>query len=52
VNRLIKYIYFLLYLKIANTDDLVYIFLQMILENHDLSNEIMLNQNKLIIYKF
>jgi len=52
VNRLIKYAYFLLYWKTANIDDLVYIFLQIIVGNHSLPNKIVSNRDKLVTFKF
>ncbi len=42
-NRLIKYAYFINYLKAFNAEDLVYIFLQTIFTNHNISAEILFN---------
>ncbi len=42
-DRLTKYIYFINYLEISNTEDLIYIFLQIIFANHDILVEIILN---------
>ncbi len=51
-DRLIKYEYFLSYKKIIFAKDLIYIFLRMIVANHELSDEIILNRNKLFTLKF
>jgi len=52
VDRLIKYAYFLPYWKTANTDDLVYTFLQVIVGNHGLLDEIVSDRDKLVTSKF
>ncbi len=51
-DKLIKYEYFLSYKKATFTKDLTYTFLRMIVANHDLSDEIILNRNKLFTSKF
>ncbi len=51
-DRLIKYEYFLSYKKITFAKDLIYIFLRIIVANHELSDEIILNKNKLFTLKF
>ncbi len=51
-DRLIKYKYFLSYKKVTFTEDLTYTFLKMIVANHELSDEIILNRNKLFTLKF
>ena len=51
-DRLIKYKYFLLYKKATFAEDLTYTFLRMIVANHDLSDEIISNKNKLFTLKF
>ena len=51
-NRLIKLIYFILYKKIFNIEDLTYIFLKIIIIIYNLLNKIILNRNKLFILKF
>jgi len=51
-DRLIKYEYFLSYKKITFAKDLIYIFLRMIVANHELSDKIILNRNKLFTLKF
>jgi len=52
VDRLTKYAYFLLHQKTANTDNLIYTFLQVIVGNHDLPDKIVSDKNKLVISKF
>ena len=52
VDKLTKYAYFLLYQKTANTDDLVYTFLQVIVGNHSLPDKIVLDRDKLVTSKF
>ncbi len=51
-DRLIKYKYFLSYKKATFAKDLTYTFLRMIVVNHDLSDEIISNRNKLFTSKF
>ncbi len=51
-DRLIKYKYFLSYKKVTFAEDLIYTFLRMIVANHELSDEIILNRNKLFTLKF
>ncbi len=51
-NRLIKYEYFLLYKKVTFVKDLTYTFLRIIIVNHDLSDEIISNRDKLFTSKF
>ncbi len=51
-DRLIKYKYFLSYKKVTFTEDLTYTFLKMIVANHELSDEIILNKDKLFTLKF
>ncbi len=51
-DRLIKYKYFLSYKKVTFVEDLIYTFLRMIVINHKLSDEIILNRNKLFTSKF
>ncbi len=51
-NKLIKYEYFLLYKKVTFMKDLAYTFLRMIVANHELSDEIILNRDKLFTLKF
>ena len=52
MNRLIKYKYFLSYKKTTFAENLTYMFLRMIVTNHELSDEIILNKDKLFILKF
>jgi len=51
-DRLIKYKYFLSYKKATFAEDLTYTFLRMIVANHELSDEIISNRNKLFTSKF
>jgi len=51
-DRLIKYEYFLSYKKATFAKDLIYTFLRMIVANHELSDEIISNRNKLFTLKF
>ncbi len=51
-NKLIKYRYFLSYKKATFAEDLTYTFLRMIVTNHELSDEIILNKDKLFTSKF
>ncbi len=50
-DKLIKYKYFLLYKKVTFAEDLIYTFLKMIIANHDLSDEIISNKDKLFTSK-
>ena len=52
VDRLIKYNYFLSYKKASTAEDLVYTFLKTIIANHELSDEIISDKDKLFISKF
>ncbi len=51
-DRLIKYEYFLSYKKTTFAKDLIYTFLRMIVANHELSDEIISNRDKLFTLKF
>ncbi len=51
-NRLIKYEYFLSYKKVTFAKDLTYTFLRMIVANHELSDKIISNRDKLFTSKF
>ncbi len=51
-NKLIKYKYFLSYKKATFAKDLIYTFLRMIVANHELSDEIISNRDKLFTLKF
>ncbi len=51
-NKLIKYEYFLSYKKATFAKNLTYTFLRMIVANHELSDEIILNRDKLFTSKF
>lgn len=52
INKLIKYKYFLLYKKATFIEDLIYMFLRIIVVNYKLLNKIILNRNKLFTLKF
>ena len=51
-DRLIKYKYFLSYKKVTFAENLTYTFLRMIVANHELSDKIISNRDKLFILKF
>ncbi len=51
-DKLIKYEYFLSYKKVTFAEDLTYTFLRMIVANHELSDEIISNRDKLFTSKF
>jgi len=51
-DRLIKYKYFLSYKKATFAEDLTYTFLRTIVANHELSDEIISNRDKLFTLKF
>ncbi len=51
-DRLIKYEYFLSYKKATFAKDLTYTFLRTIVANHELSDEIISNRDKLFTLKF
>jgi len=51
-DKLIKYEYFLSYKKATFAEDLTYTFLRIIVTNHELSDEITSNRDKLFTSKF
>ena len=51
-NRLTKYEYFIPYKEATNAEDLTYTFLRTIITNHELSDEIISNRDKLFTSKF
>ncbi len=51
-DKLIKYEYFLSYKKATFAEDLTYTFLRIIVTNHELSDEIISNRDKLFTSKF
>ena len=51
-NRLTKYEYFISYKKTTNAENLTYTFLRTIVVNHELSDEIISNKDKLFTSKF
>jgi len=52
INKVTKYEYFLSYKKAILIKDLIYTFLKIIIANHELSDEIILNKDKLFTLKF
>ena len=50
--RLTKYGYFISYLKISIIENLIYVFLKFIYNNHRLSEKIISDKNKLFILRF
>ena len=51
-DRLIKYRYFIPYKKVLSAEELVYIFLRVIAVNHELSEEIISDRDKLFTFRF
>jgi len=51
-DKLIKYKYFLSYKKATFAKDLIYMFLRIIVANHELSDEIISNRDKFFTSKF
>ena len=51
-DRLIKYIYFVLYKEATNIEDLIYTFLKIVVANYRTLEEIISNRDKLFISKF
>ncbi|OHF04618.1 hypothetical protein CORC01_00089, partial [Colletotrichum orchidophilum] len=49
---LTKFTYFILYKKVNNTKELVYIFFKIVIINHGLLKKIVFNKNKLFTIKF
>jgi hypothetical protein len=52
IDRLIKYGYFILYLKESSIEDLTYIFMKYIIVNHEILEEIISDRDKLFTLKF
>jgi len=52
INRLIKYIYIILYLENSIAENLVYIFLKIIIINYKILKKIILDKDKFFISKF
>ena len=50
-DRLTKYGYFIPYKESSNTEDLVYVFLRIVVANHRLLEEVISNRDKLFISK-
>ena len=49
VDRLMKYIYLMPYLEAFNAEDLIYIFIKMIMAQHGTPDEIISDRDKLFI---
>jgi hypothetical protein len=49
IDRLIKYIYIILYLKASTVKDLVYIFLKVVVTNYNVLEKIISDKNKFFI---
>ena len=47
IDRLIKYIYLMPYLKVFNAEDLIYIFVKTIIAQHGTPDEIISDRDKL-----
>jgi len=52
VNRLIKYTMFISFKKTVTAPVLVYIILQELISNHELSKKFIINRDKLFMSKF
>jgi hypothetical protein len=52
VDRFTKYTYFLPYKEASNTDNLVYTFLQIIISNHSIPQEIVLDRGTVFTLNF
>ena len=50
-DKLTKYGYFIPYKESSNTEDLVYVFLRIVVANHSLLEEVILDRDKLFISK-
>ena len=50
-DKLTKYGYFILYKESSNTEDLVYVFLRIVVVNYGLLEEVILDRDKLFILK-
>ena len=51
-DRLIKYEHFISYKKASSAEELVYIFLRVIIANYELSEEIISDRDKLFTFRF
>ncbi|KAF0315402.1 hypothetical protein GQ607_017373, partial [Colletotrichum asianum] len=49
---LIKYIYFILYKRVSNTKEYIYIFLKYIITNYRILKKIILDRNKIFTSNF
>jgi hypothetical protein len=52
MDRLTKYTYIILYLEASIAEDLVYIFLRIIIINHNVLEKMISDRNKLFISRF
>jgi hypothetical protein len=52
INKLTKYIYIILYLEASTVENLVYMFLRVIIANYSAPEEMISDKNKLFISKF
>ena len=52
VDRLIKYIYFILFIETSTVEDLIYIFIKIVVGNYRILDEIILDRDKLFTSKF
>ena len=50
-DRLTKYRYFILYKESSNTEDLIYVFLRIVVANHGSLEEVILDRDKLFTLK-
>jgi hypothetical protein len=51
-DRLIKYIYIILYLKASTAEDLAYIFLRIVIANYNAPEKIISDRDKFFILRF
>jgi prepilin signal peptidase PulO-like enzyme (type II secretory pathway) len=52
IDRLIKYIYIILYLEASIAENLAYMFLRIVVTNYNILEKIISNRNKLFILRF
>jgi hypothetical protein len=52
IDRLTKYTYIILYLKASTAEDLVYMFLRVVVANYNALEEMILDKDKLFISRF
>jgi len=51
INKFTKYVYFILWKTIAIIENIIYKILKIIIVNHNMLNEIILNRNKIFTFK-